>query len=188
MMLALRVVQAVCFMALLGLGWLSGHRVAEGHERPIEFSLAVLGERELPDGSWRGVDVLAEPHAPIDRLQLQVRSGSTATLQVDVLEAVGEHRVYPVDAEQAALSRRVTTVLPSATAFYRVTGPSTLRVRVRRAGEVGLQPAQPTGRQASTEGVLSDGAPFATTQRVYRASGGGELQLQVGGEVPGRPW
>src|SRR5438874_2570994 len=78
----------------------------------VRFSLAAMGERERPDGSWEGVDLLRGRAEPIDRFQLTLTPETDARAQVEAQAADGSweplyegtlagHRGYALPAPHA---------------------------------------------------------------------------------------
>jgi len=148
----------------------------------VDLTLAVLGERELPDGSWEGVDLLAQPGARAQRFQLTVRPERDLRLVLEARAPDGTlQRIFPEPGKEGVLAQRKAYALPGPQAFYALEGEARLVLTASplRRSAAPVQPVEP-GPQSLLPGPtlpLSDGT--RVTVQSARLSSGGPLRLEL---------
>ena len=149
----------------------------------LAFTLSALGEAQLDDGSWQGVDLLGDRGAAVDRFQLTIRPDAPAQLAIDVVGDGSAQRLFPPAGQDGRLRAGTSYSLPGPHGFYELRGRTRLRISMRPTGvaEAVLPFATPLPEVRSAPFRLSDGAPFSATERAFAAKRGGELELELRG-------
>lgn len=157
---------------------------APARSKEVRFFLAALGQREARDGTWHGVDLLADGHEAVDRLQLTLRPESAVQV---VLEDVGgptPRRLFPSAGQTGLLRPHVAYSFPAPSASYELEGTSRLRLTLRPpTSTAAAEPAlRVPGRGSEPLTVrLSDGTPFEVGLYRLRASGPATVELELNG-------
>lgn len=148
----------------------------------MNIALSLLGQRELADGSWEGVDLLQDLSQRVQRAQLSLKLEHPAEVTLEAIDDNGSHVLYPGPGITHPLKAERTYAFPAPGSFYEIDGRARLRLTVRplnadgtttvlhaRAGEAQMRRAR-----------LSDGARFLVEERPFRATGAGVLELAFG--------
>ncbi|MFL5436979.1 MAG: hypothetical protein ACJ784_20890 [Myxococcales bacterium] len=145
----------------------------------VRFSLAAMGERERPDGSWEGVDLLRGWAEPIDRFQLTLTPDTDLRARVEAQAADGSWEpLY-----QGTLAGHRQYALPAPHSFFGVQGEVRVRVTLSRihAPATEPQPAVASTAESGQPLPLSDGSPFRPARVRYSADRTATFELQVHG-------
>jgi hypothetical protein len=175
----LRVLQLLIAVALSLLGAL-----VQARPRPATpdfcFALSVVGESENPDGSWSGVDLLAERSGSSERFQINVRPTQPARMWIDEIAPDGAHRLYPRAGEQGVLHPGKVYALPAPHLFYERDARVHLRVTLvpLESTATSASPAVSAGQGEGPVTRLSDGTGLVVSEALYRGSGGGSVDLE----------
>ena len=109
----------------------------------VDLKLSLLGERERPDGSWEGSDLLAHPDARPSRFALTVHSERDVTLAINAKLPDGtQQQIFPEPGRLDVLGHGQTYALPGPNAFYALEGSVEIEVRASPMHAAGL--ATPT--------------------------------------------
>lgn len=145
-------------------------------------ALSFLGQRERPDGSWEGVDLLRDNSARIQRAQLSLRLEHAAEVTLEAVDETGRHTLYPPPGSPARLKADRTYAFPAPGSFYEVDGTARLRLTVRPLGA--MAPPAPLvasgGNAQPRRARLSDGARFEIDEQPFHAQGSGTIDLLIG--------
>jgi|CXWL01.1.fsa_nt_gi hypothetical protein len=146
------------------------------------ISLSLLGQRELPDGSWEGVDLLQDASQRVQRAQLSLRLLHPAEVTLEAVDEKGSHVLYPPVGSPTHLKAERTYAFPAPGSFYEVDGAARLRLTVRPVGTAGPStPLVASSRKTSLRRArLSDGARFEVAEQPFQAQGAGVLELAIG--------
>jgi hypothetical protein len=146
---------------------------------PMALALSAVGERECDDGSWEGSDLLAQPGAPAERFQLNIRPLHAGRLLVDELTPEGTQRLSPALGEDGRVSAGKSYALPGPHAFYERSGAVHLRVTLLPADGAlpGPELATPLSATARRSYRLSDGAPAQVTEVLYQGGASAVVEL-----------
>jgi len=174
--------EALSAIAIAALGHFATPR-APPEEPALHFGLSVLGEREQPDGSWQGADVLANPSSGVNRFQLSVRPEEAAQLTIDAVGEDGIERLFPSPGQSGLMRAGQSYGLPSPKSFYELAGQVRLRITVRPPGtaDANLPPAATLPESRMRPYPLSDGAHFLASERTFVAPHGGKVELSLEG-------
>jgi len=145
----------------------------------VRFSLAAMGERERPDGSWEGVDLLRGWAEPIDRFQLTLTPDTDVRARVEAQAAGGSWEpLY-----QGTLGGHRQYALPAPHSFFGVQGNVRVRVTLSRIHGplVEPQPAVASTAESGPPLPLSDGSPFRPARVRYSADHSATLELAIHG-------
>ena len=150
-------------------------------EAELRFALTVLGEHERADGSWQGVDALADPSQGVERFQITVRPQAAAQLTIDAVGEDGIERLFPAPGQSGQLRADQGYALPSPHGFYELAGRARLRISVRPLGtaDANLPPAAPLPEASMRPYPLTDGARFLASERGFTAPHGGKVELSL---------
>jgi hypothetical protein len=158
---------------------LSAAAIAVASSQPkAGFVLAVLGEREQPDGSWEGADLLRNRSTRVDRFQLDLVPDTA--VQVRLERQLDEGGPW-LGVYEGPLEAHREYALPSPHAFFAVQGSGRIRLTVAAPGRrrnrawerVATRPLAPVVLP------LSDGAPSSLSRRHFEADGEAVLELPV---------
>lgn len=146
------------------------------------LSLSLLGQRELADGSWEGVDLLQDGSLRVQRAQLSLRLLHPAEVILEAVDEKGIHVLYPPVGSPTHLKAERTYAFPAPGSFYEVDGAARLRLSVRPVGAAGPPtPLVASSRKAQLRRArLSDGARFEVVEQPFAAHGAGLLELTIG--------
>ncbi len=171
-MLFLRVTQLAC-----AAGMIFAARVPPRPPEHVELALSLLGENELPDGSWQGVDLLATPQARAQRVQLNLRPARDLRVTLDARAPDGSlQRIFPEPGKSGVLARGQSYALPGPRAFFEIDGEAALVLSAEPARGSTLPPALaslPAGAslRAGAALPLSDGARFSLGEATLATTG-----------------
>jgi len=163
---ALRVLQSLCSFAAAAL--LAAARPAPQPPAPVLW-LSALGEVELADGSWQGVDLLTRSDRRIDRFQVTLQSEAPVRLRLEAVTAQGTEQLWPAHPGEALVEAGRAVALPGPRSFFELRGEAQLRVVV---GSQGQAPLAPQGGAHAVRYPLSDGASSQVVERSFDAQGG----------------
>lgn len=177
---ALLIVRLIQVAAAAGLAvlWLSPP-TAPGR---VALAVTLLGERELPDGSWSGVDLLAQPYLPAERFQLTLRPERDLRLVVEAHAPDGTvQRLFPEPGKSGTLAHGKSYALPAPASFFALEGEVRL---VLTASPMQPSPAEATqvrlGVRAEGPALpLSDGARIPASVAALSAQGPLRLELSL---------
>ena len=145
----------------------------------VRFSLLAMGERERPDGSWEGVDLLRGWAEPIDRFQLTLTPDTDVRARVEAQAPDGSWEpLY-----QGTLAGHRQYALPAPHSFFGVQGNARIRVTLSRMHAPISEPQAAVASTAESGPALplSDGSPFRPARVRYSADRTATLDLQVHG-------
>ena len=170
----LRAVQSVAASAAVALVAVRPAPAAD-----VRFTLLAMGERERPDGSWEGVDLLRGQAEPIDRFQLTLTPETDARARVEAQAADGSwEQLY-----QGTLAGHRQYALPAPHSFFGVQGNARVRVTLSRIHAPISEPqtAVPSTVESGPPLPLSDGSPFRAARVRYSADRTAILELRLHG-------
>ncbi len=170
-----RLVQVACTTCML-----LSLRMPRREPGRVEFSLSLLGERELPDGSWAGADLLAHPSLHAQRFQLTLRPERDLRLVLEARAPDGTaQRIFPELGKEGVLAHGQTYALPGPQAFYALEGNVQLVLTASpvRPSSLPATPMRPGALEQGPSLPLSDGARVAVQSS--RLSALGPLQLEL---------
>ena len=175
---ALRIVQALCATAITSLAAFA-RPAPPPAAQPVWLS--IFGERELPDGSWSGADLLAADGSQIDRFQVTIRPESATYVRIEAVTSEGVQQLFPSRPEEALLAADRSWSLPGPRAFFEIRGEAKLRVVLRQAAVAGSgeTPVFATPGAHPVTYPLSDGAAFRLGERAFVPAATGSSALTV---------
>jgi hypothetical protein len=175
----LRALQLLIAVALSLLGALV-HARPRSASPDLCFGLSVVGESESSDGSWSGVDLLADRSGSAERFQINVRPTQPARMWIDEIAPDGAHRLYPRAGEQGILHPGKEYALPAPHLFYERDARVHLRVTLVPLDSVASSAplAVAAGHGEGPVTRLSDGTGLMVSEALYRGSGGGSVELE----------
>lgn len=177
----LLLVEAVASAAAGGM-MREGFLRAEARGRaPMEITVTVLGESERLDGSWEGVDLMANPDAAAQRFQVSLRVEKRARVSLDAVEGKDASRLFPQEKREAILEPGRWYAIPGPRTFYDLAGRVHLRLNVSPVDMAGapFEPADAVGPASLVTFRLSDGAPYQLTRQDFAARGAARLELDL---------
>lgn len=145
----------------------------------VGFTLAAVGERERPDGSWEGVDLLRDPSRAVDRFQLTLASDTDARALVEAQSPGGGwDRLYA-----GTLAGHRAYALPAPHAFFGVQGEARVRITLSRfhAPAGAVISAVPGAIESGPPLPLSDGAPFRAGRARFNGQRAAQLEISLRG-------
>jgi hypothetical protein len=161
--------ELLCALLLGAIGWSARPQPV----KPFEVQIALLGARETPDGSWSGVDLLANPEQPVDRLQLHLSPARAVWVTLEEITPGGA-----VVLQRARVE--TPTVFPSLHGFYEVRERARLRLTVAPLGQpASAAPAPSLLAGARRSFSLSDGSRFSVVERSLRVERPAHLELRA---------
>ena len=148
----------------------------------VELSLALLGERELPDGSWQGADLLARPEAPAQRFQLTLRPDRDLRVVLEARAPDGTvARIFPAPGKEGVLAHGQSYALPGPQAFYALEGKVLLVLTASpvRASSLPATLVRALALEPGPPLPLSDGARVQVQSARLAAQGPLRLELPL---------
>lgn len=151
----------------------------------VAFTLSVVGERELPDGSWEGVDLLTQ-REEIDRFQIVLTPSANVRAHLEAITDDGPERIHPSKLERAPLlDAWEAAAFPTPRTFFEVAGTAKLRVVVTPENqgdrEFSATIATATGDASSRVFRLTDGAPVRVSEKRFEGRGALAVELELAG-------
>jgi hypothetical protein len=143
----------------------------------VGFALAATGERERPDGSWEGADVLRDATPAIDRFQLTLTPDQEVQLLLEAQSPEGRwERLY-----LGMLEAGRDYALPAPGAFFRIQGDARVRLTVSRDRPEAATPALAGEVSQAPPLHLTDGAPFRGTRVHFSGALTAAVELSLHG-------
>ena len=177
--------QALCGLAMAAVAQSASSRPAPQVE-PASFALALLGENERADGSWKGVDLGASADPRAQRFQINLRPATFVRASLDVVGPDGKmERLFPTFGKTGLLDANKTYALPGPRAFYQLVGRSRLRLTITSArvhGEPKTSMATFRGVQRTRTLPLSDGSKVEVVERDFSAAESGSVDIDLNNE------
>ncbi|HEY8210666.1 MAG TPA: hypothetical protein VIG99_24450 [Myxococcaceae bacterium] len=177
----LLLVEAVVSAAIGGM-LREGFLRAEARGRaPMEITVTVMGETERLDGSWEGADLLANPDATAQRVQISLRVEKRARVSLDAVEGKDVSRLFPQEKREAILEPGRWYAIPGPRTFYDLAGRVHLRLNVAPLDrpDSPFEPADAVGPASLVTFRLSDGSPYQLTRQDFAARGAARLELDL---------
>jgi hypothetical protein len=152
----------------------------------LKFSVTLLGERERPDGSWEGVDLMRAPQERVDRVQITVTVAQRAQAYLEAVTPAGAERVFPALNDDPTLKPDRVYAFPAPHSFYDVVGRSRLRLTLvpDGASHGAARPADIAGALGEDHYRLSDGLLFPATEQLFLGKGRTTLEFTVLNDSP----